>query len=68
MLFDRFNDALIDKKVLVVHEVIHVERACFDRLRLLKVARCEEKILVGIIRYQKYVKALIAFLRRQDHP
>ena len=68
VLFNRFDGALIDKKILVVHNVVNVERAGLDGLRLLEVARCTEKILVGIIRDQKHIEALIAFLWGQGPP
>ena len=66
MLFDRFDGALIDEEILVVHDVVDIQRVGLDGLRLLEIARCAEKILVCVVRDQKHVKALIALLWGQD--
>ena len=65
MLFDRFNRALIDEEVLVVHDVVNIERTGLDDLRLLEVARGTEKIFVAVVGDHKHIKALIALLRGQ---
>jgi hypothetical protein len=65
MLFDRFDGALVDEKILMVHDVVNIERAGLDDLRFLEIARGAEKVRVTVVRDQKHVKALIALLWRK---